>query len=462
MYGTVKKENMDIRLKGYLLWGLIAVELLMSFSFLGYIHIEPISLTLVYIPVLLAGCLMGVWEATIVGIVFGLASMWKASAFYVSAGDELFSPTMSGKPLQSILLSVGARALFGLIIGILYLAAKHSKYRVAGILMITSMGRLIHSACVYGFMGIFFPEFGSNIFSAFHNILEKENIIFLVIQDVVVLSCYFIQNSGVMKRFGAHIKTMEQMRVSFTQNRKMMAIAVILIFAASFSVAWYFIDRIESVMSWHGIHISGAISHDIIHLQIQFLFGIISLFAIVILVIVLYLKNFNYLYYEAKLDGLTGLISREQFFLQANKILENRKAEQEGKQGYFLIFDIDRFKEINDRHGHPMGDKVLKNVAGNLKEVLSDNGILGRLGGDEFVVFVYRDMEESEIRAYLSRIKENIAQIDIGGEKVTCSVGVMPVKKGYTIEKLYHSADRLLYEAKKKGRDQFVIERSTG
>ena len=110
-----KKEN-----NGYLLWGLIAVELFMSFSFLGYIHIEPISLTFVYIPVLVAGCILGPKEASLVGAVFGLASMWKASAFYVGAGDAVFSPAMSGKPIQSILLSVGSRTLFGFIAGVLY------------------------------------------------------------------------------------------------------------------------------------------------------------------------------------------------------------------------------------------------------------------------------------------------------------------------------------------------------
>ena len=69
----------------YVFWALIAIELFMSFSFLGYIHIEPISLMFVYIPVLMAGCMLGPKEAAAVGAVFGLASMWKASAFYVGA-----------------------------------------------------------------------------------------------------------------------------------------------------------------------------------------------------------------------------------------------------------------------------------------------------------------------------------------------------------------------------------------
>lgn len=142
--GKIKTTESNI----YLLWGLIAVELFMSFSFMGYIHIEPISLTFVYIPVLVAGCILGPKESALIGAVFGLASMWKASAFYVGAGDAIFSPVMSGKPLQSVLLSVGARALFGFLIGLLYQLAKKSRHPMAGIILVTSIGRTLHSFLV--------------------------------------------------------------------------------------------------------------------------------------------------------------------------------------------------------------------------------------------------------------------------------------------------------------------------
>ena len=112
----------------YVLGVLVAIELLMSFSFLGYIHVEPISVTFAYIPVLLAGALLGPLEATLVGTVFGLASMWKASADYVMDFDQLFSPFLSGRPLESFLLSVGARTLFGLVVGMLYLAGRKSRF----------------------------------------------------------------------------------------------------------------------------------------------------------------------------------------------------------------------------------------------------------------------------------------------------------------------------------------------
>ena len=80
----------------YLLGTLIAVEMLMSFSFLGYLHIEPISITIAYIPVLLGGALMGPLESAALGTLFGLSSMWKASASYVMASDQL--PVKRGKP----------------------------------------------------------------------------------------------------------------------------------------------------------------------------------------------------------------------------------------------------------------------------------------------------------------------------------------------------------------------------
>lgn len=91
--GVLRRSKQKSGNDRYLLIALIAVELFMSFSFLGYIHIEPISLTFVYIPVLVAGCIMGPKESALVGAVFGLASMWKASAFYVGAGDGVFSPS---------------------------------------------------------------------------------------------------------------------------------------------------------------------------------------------------------------------------------------------------------------------------------------------------------------------------------------------------------------------------------
>ena len=109
-------------------------------------------MTISYIPVLIAGCVLGPKEGLITGVVFGLASMWKASAFYVGAGDAIFSPVMSGNPAASIMMSVVARALFGLVTGLLYTAAKRSRFPKTGIVLVSTAGRSIHTFFVYLFM----------------------------------------------------------------------------------------------------------------------------------------------------------------------------------------------------------------------------------------------------------------------------------------------------------------------
>ena len=441
----------------YLLWGLIAVELFMSFSFLGYVHIEPISITFVYIPVLVAACLLGAKEGALVGAIFGLAAMWKASAYYVGIGDTVFSPAMSGKPIESVFLSVGTRALFGLITGIFYTLAKKGKHPMTGILVVNSLGRTLHAFLVYGYMGIAFPETGFSAVNTIDDVLRWDFIPFLVFVNVIICFCYIFWNSDYIRKLNERIRIIDQINGTAARGRKGGAAMLILVFAASFSVAVYFTNRIESVMASHEIILNESAAYDVMHLQIQFLLGIMSLAFLVILVVILYQKNFNYLYYEAKLDGLTGLLSRRQFFQVGAGMLNNMRFVQEDKNktGCFVILDVDRFKEINDEYGHPTGDRILKEVAQKLKEVFGNRGILGRLGGDEFVALIHYPMSREEIETLLHEFEKGLEQIP--GEAVTCSIGVIPVEKNYTIEELYRSADRLLYEAKKRGRNQFVF-----
>ena len=448
-----KKETGN---NGYVLWILISAELLMSFSFLGYMHIEPISVTFVYIPVLIAGCVSGPKESTVVGAVFGLSAMWKASAFYVGAGDAVFSPFMSGKPAESILLSVGARMLFGFLAGVLYCIAKKSRHPVAGIVLVTSLGRTFHSFLVYSFMSVLFPETGFHVSDTLDEIFTPDYLLVIIVTDIIVCLCYFFRKSDQYRNFFSRIRRVDRVSSSISHYGKGLACIIVLFLLVSFSITLYFSDRIENALSGYGLELKEKAAYDLTHLEIQFLFGIISLGMLILIFVILYLKNMNYLYYEARLDGLTGLLGRQQFFQEGEKLLEKMDFSLKDKTGCFLILDIDFFKEINDRYGHPAGDQVLINVADTIRRVFEKGTILGRLGGDEFVVFVYCPMTKEEISIYMEKLKNEIGKIRIESQKVTCSVGMIPVENGYTIEKLYRSADRLLYEAKKQGRDQFV------
>lgn len=387
---------------------MIAVEFFMSFSFMGYVHIAPISLTFVYIPVMVAGCILGPKNSTIVGAVFGIASMWRASAFYVAAGDAIFSPVMSEKPFASILLSVGSRALFGLIIGLLYRVAKNSRHPIAGILLVSTVGRTIHTVLVYSFMQLLFPEAGFTLINTLDDIRRWDFLPFIVIVDAIVVICYLTSRSEFVRGVPERVRNVDQVNELSSRSRIGMAV-------------------------------------------------MLSLALLAIIFILMYQKNFNYLYYEARLDGLTGLMGRQQFFQAGKKILGEMKFEREDAAGCFVILDVDSFKEINDRYGHPEGDRVLREVADHLRKAVGESGILGRLGGDEFVALIRVPLTGEEIETYMSRLREAFATIRVGEQSVTCSIGVIPLEPGVYIEDLYRSADHLLYEAKKKGKNQVAL-----
>lgn len=380
----------------------------MSFSFMGYVHIAPISLTFVYIPVMVAGCILGPKNSTIVGAVFGIASMWKASAFYVAARDAIFSPVMSEKPFASILLSVGSRALFGLIIGLLYRVAKNSRHPIAGILLVSTVGRTIHTVLVYSFMQLLFPEAGFTLINTLDDIRRWDFLPFIVIVDAIVVICYLTSRSEFVRGVLERVRNVDQVNELSSRSRIGMAV-------------------------------------------------MLSLALLAIIFILMYQKNFNYLYYEARLDGLTGLMGRQQFFQAGKKILGEMKLEREDAAGCFVILDVDSFKEINDRYGHPEGDRVLREVADHLRKAVGESGILGRLGGDEFVALIRVPLTGEEIETYMSRLREAFATIRVGEQSVTCSIGVIPLEPGVYIEDLYRSADHLLYEAKKKGKNQVAF-----
>lgn len=371
-------------------------------------HIAPISLTFVYIPVMVAGCILGPKNSTIVGAVFGIASMWKASAFYVAARDAIFSPVMSEKPFASILLSVGSRALFGLIIGLLYRVAKNSRHPIAGILLVSTVGRTIHTVLVYSFMQLLFPEAGFTLINTLDDIRRWDFLPFIVIVDAIVVICYLTSRSEFVRGVLERVRNVDQVNELSSRSRIGMAV-------------------------------------------------MLSLALLAIIFILMYQKNFNYLYYEARLDGLTGLMGRQQFFQAGKKILGEMKLEREDAAGCFVILDVDSFKEINDRYGHPEGDRVLREVADHLRKAVGESGILGRLGGDEFVALIRVPLTGEEIETYMSRLREAFATIRVGEQSVTCSIGVIPLEPGVYIEDLYRSADHLLYEAKKKGKNQVAF-----
>lgn len=122
-----------------------------------------------------------------------------------------------------------------------------------------------------------------------------------------------------------------------------------------------------------------------------------------------------------------------------------------------LITDIDHFKGINDRYGHPIGDEVLKIVAQALRDALREPAFFGRLGGEEFLV-VLPETALDEGRATAERLRASIEAIDLShicpvGRRITVSVGVTVSRRSDTPSSMLQRADEALYAAKRAGRN---------
>jgi diguanylate cyclase (GGDEF)-like protein len=160
-------------------------------------------------------------------------------------------------------------------------------------------------------------------------------------------------------------------------------------------------------------------------------------------------------------DSLTGLINRRFFEEKALQEILRIKRYGEGSC-LFLLLDIDNFKCINDKYGHPAGDKVLQSVASILKTQLREIDIVSRIGGEEFaIILVNLDAKAGEIVAETLRnsIEKEIITIDGQEINITVSIGITFIDNSIdSYEEVYAYADKALYVAKAKGKNQIDIE----
>ena len=156
----------------------------------------------------------------------------------------------------------------------------------------------------------------------------------------------------------------------------------------------------------------------------------------------------------AATDALTGLPNRRYFQEYVGLLGKGRRADDTIG---ILMIDVDRFKLLNDRHGHAVGDVVLRAVARTIAATVRDVDLPARYGGEEFVVLL-RDPSRQVALEVGERIREAVARIDLGAvgvEQVTVSVGATVGGGGAErVEDLVAAADRALYRAKRFGRNR--------
>jgi len=154
---------------------------------------------------------------------------------------------------------------------------------------------------------------------------------------------------------------------------------------------------------------------------------------------------------EAASDGLTGLANRRGFLAAID-------AGPRLLQGALAIIDIDHFKRINDRFGHPVGDEALRLVAQALRSGVREGDTVARLGGEEFIVWAPGLALPADALAFAERLRRAVAatRFPLADRGLTVSIGVtlaadMPRSR---LPVLIEAADRALYEAKAEGRNR--------
>ena len=156
----------------------------------------------------------------------------------------------------------------------------------------------------------------------------------------------------------------------------------------------------------------------------------------------------------ASMDPLTGMFNRRGFSEISSRLIE-REANA-GRPMTAMIFDIDHFKSINDRFGHPAGDEVLKLFATVVVNTLRISDLSGRIGGEEFAALLPCPLEEGVVAA--ERVREAFANsgivVEDGPVDTTVSIGVAGGPAGTELEVLLAAADTALYQAKRSGRNR--------
>jgi diguanylate cyclase (GGDEF)-like protein len=161
---------------------------------------------------------------------------------------------------------------------------------------------------------------------------------------------------------------------------------------------------------------------------------------------------------QSMTDPLTGLLNRRSFLELSGK--EATRARRHGNPFSVLMLDIDHFKKVNDTHGHPVGDLVIKALGGVCTKALRPHDLLARYGGEEFVLTLPHTSADGA-RVVAERIREAVEQTAVpcesGPVRFTVSVGVATYADDESFDHAVERADKALYVSKQSGRNRVTV-----
>lgn len=163
--------------------------------------------------------------------------------------------------------------------------------------------------------------------------------------------------------------------------------------------------------------------------------------------------------HQARTDGLTGIRNRRA--IEGRLADEVERSSRYGNPCTLLHLDLDHFKQVNDSHGHPAGDELLRQTATTLSAFVRNVDLVGRWGGEEFVV-VLPETDGDGAAVVAERVRQRIHELvppfAQGPGEVSASIGVAELQRGETLGELVARVDAALYRAKEGGRNRVVLD----
>lgn len=160
----------------------------------------------------------------------------------------------------------------------------------------------------------------------------------------------------------------------------------------------------------------------------------------------------------AFLDALTGVPNRRYVEMKVSQAIQ--EVQLFGRSVGLLMFDIDNFKQVNDGHGHEVGDEALRSMCKTISHNLRAGDTLGRWGGEEFLVIV-TDVSPTGLRTFADRCRMLVAEsvVPVGDKQlhITVSVGATIIKTGDTQQSSVKRTDEMMYQSKASGRNCVTV-----
>jgi len=160
---------------------------------------------------------------------------------------------------------------------------------------------------------------------------------------------------------------------------------------------------------------------------------------------------------RSRTDALTGLHNAR--WWQEIALKEVARSRRSGAEIGLLLIDLDHFKQVNDTAGHPVGDRVLRQVASALRSAVRTSDAVIRLGGEEFLIMLPDSGQNGALRV-AEKVRERLARLSpaaSGLPRITASIGVaLYPRHGDSLDDVVQAADTAMYRAKEEGRDTVV------